>query len=816
MKEYRFFKLLYSWISIRFTLFLVLSLFFFSVKAQFSAENIITACETCGPSAIFAADLDNDGDMDVLAASEFDNKVSWYKNTGGGTLANQRVITVEAERVQSIYAADLDGDGDVDVLSASKNDHKIAWYENLGGGVFGNQQLIANVPTSYNGISVYASDLDGDEDIDVLSAIFASNKIVWFENVGNGVFAEESIISTNANGAKSVHATDLDGDGDIDVLSASAADHKLAWYENLGDGVFTDENIISINATHAQSVFTSDLDGDEDMDVISISDNQLRWHENLDSGVFATEVIIFSGAVTAAYASDLDGDEDMDVVYGTVSSVKWMENLGGATFNNSNFYIGTEGESVHATDLDGDGDIDVLSASGYSNKIVWHSNIDNGTIFEEMIVSSPPQAHYPVSVTISDLDGDGFMDVLSAFLTEDIIGWFRNTGSGTFDDLSIINTGAGRFVYATDLDGDGDEDVLYNTSEFDEKIAWNENLGNGMFAGDSIISTNAHSVRAVHASDLDNDGDKDVLFIGGELAWFENLGAGAFSEKNIISNNVGYHLDVADLDGDGDMDVLNDGVYWYENLGGGAFSDQQLIVGVNFEMQFIGGVQAVDLDGDADMDILLNVQGWNLFGTPGPDAIWWQENLGDGNFANQSNTVYSGPLGSLKSLDAADMDGDGNTDLLYTVSSTIKWKKNLGEGSFDNGSTISTDAVYTSTAKATDLDNDGDMDVLITSLNLHKIAWHENLSPTAVTSLEKKAVEILVSPNPVKDFFNIHLPETITGPVSLQLFDIQGKLVFQRLIYPNEKIDTGKISAGRYTIKVIEEKKLYTGKLIKL
>ena len=50
----------------------------------------------------------------------------------------------EANGARSVYAADLDGDGDADVLSASRFDDKIAWYENTDGkGAFGNQQVIA-------------------------------------------------------------------------------------------------------------------------------------------------------------------------------------------------------------------------------------------------------------------------------------------------------------------------------------------------------------------------------------------------------------------------------------------------------------------------------------------------------------------------------------------------------------------------------------------------------------------------------------------------------------------------------------------------
>ena len=78
----------------------------------------------------------------------------------------EQVISTSAAGAQQAYAADLDGDGDADVLSASNLDDKIAWYENLGGGMFGAQQVISTSADSPRGI--HAEDLDGDGDADVL------------------------------------------------------------------------------------------------------------------------------------------------------------------------------------------------------------------------------------------------------------------------------------------------------------------------------------------------------------------------------------------------------------------------------------------------------------------------------------------------------------------------------------------------------------------------------------------------------------------------------------------------------------------------
>ena len=83
------------------------------------------------PLALVLAYVDADGDMDVLAAFFNDDTITWNENLDGlGTFGPQRVITTNAMGAKGVHATDLDGDGDVDVVSASTFDDKIAWYRN--------------------------------------------------------------------------------------------------------------------------------------------------------------------------------------------------------------------------------------------------------------------------------------------------------------------------------------------------------------------------------------------------------------------------------------------------------------------------------------------------------------------------------------------------------------------------------------------------------------------------------------------------------------------------------------------------------------
>ena len=93
----------------------------------FSVEQRILPTDRAkGAHDVNTVDLDNDGDPDVVSASELDDKIAWYENDGSGGFGPQQAISTDADGASSIYTTDLDGDGDPDVVSASELDDKIA------------------------------------------------------------------------------------------------------------------------------------------------------------------------------------------------------------------------------------------------------------------------------------------------------------------------------------------------------------------------------------------------------------------------------------------------------------------------------------------------------------------------------------------------------------------------------------------------------------------------------------------------------------------------------------------------------------------
>ncbi len=359
----------------------------------------------------------------------------------------KRPLTTTAIETITVYAADLDGDGDQDVVSGSRGDGTIAWFENDGrkNPKF-TQHVITSAAVSVR--SVYAADLDRDGDVDIVwaSSSIADPKVAWLENKGGSPLTFDAhTISTDVLVALSVFAADVDGDGDMDVLSASNADDQIAWYENDG----------ASPASFLRHVITQDPDG---------------------SG-------LLEGLADGAYslvAADLDGDGDTDVAFAAqFAGAGWFENNDASPPSFTPHFLPAGPVLpvfVYATDLDRDGDVDLLTAFAHHSTIVWHEN--RGGVppsFVPHIVTV--LADSPASVFAADLDGDGDMDVLSASTGDDTIAWYEDDGASMPSfTMHVIDARAATAaaVFAADLDGDGDVDPLA-ASVGDNTVAWYRN-----------------------------------------------------------------------------------------------------------------------------------------------------------------------------------------------------------------------------------------------------------------------------------------------------------------------------------------------------
>jgi hypothetical protein len=446
-------------------------------------------------------------------------------------------------------------------------------------------------------------------------------------------------------------------------------------------------------------------------------------------------------------------------------------------------------------------------------------------VFSQLIFDNPKiitdSASGVQSVFVTDLNGDDLQDVIyitrSATL-DDEVGWLKNKDSTyVYSGLLNNNIMEGRAVYACDIDGDNDNDVISGSYG---KIAWYENMDDaGSFGTEQIIHSSG-KIYSIYACDVDNDGDNDIIaaiFTDDEIVWFENTdGAGNFSTKNVI-NDTAYGAScvfASDIDSDGDTDVLSalaghDQIEWYENTdSAGTFGPPHII-----SSSLIGvlAIHSADVDGDGDQDVISG----SASVTSGGDSLFWYENDGQGTF--DSVHIVSAEVDIVKSIDAHDMDNDGDIDILSASSGDEKivYYENLGgTGMFVNQTIINDDVFGASAVFAADINNDGETDVVSASSGDNKIVWYKNLGLIPFNINISKEIPFKIYPVPVVNELNLkHDFNTI---LSMQIIDISGKCI-QRFtdVQGKRTIDFSDFTSGIYFLQIQTDNSTYTVKVIK-
>jgi hypothetical protein len=202
-----------------------------------------------GTVSVHPADLNGNGRLDFLAViSQQHEQVVAYLNRGGRFDPHVVYAAPHPNWGSSgMDVADLDGDGDLDVLLAHgdtlddgivKPYHGIQWLENRGSYPF-----TAHTLATLAGVHpVKAVDLDGDGDLDVVAGTFyppnalgaspSLPSLVWLEQVSRGQF-ERRTLELGRPFHASLDAADFDGDGDVDLAvgNLSAEEPMEGWVE---------------------------------------------------------------------------------------------------------------------------------------------------------------------------------------------------------------------------------------------------------------------------------------------------------------------------------------------------------------------------------------------------------------------------------------------------------------------------------------------------------------------------------------------------------------------------------------------------------
>jgi hypothetical protein len=471
-----------------------------------------------GVPGVSLADVDNDGDLDVLYASG-DLVGPWgsiglYRNNGNGTFAALESLAVTVAGAHDFAVADVTGDGWPDILCVGYgNKYGYSLLRGNGSGGFVAEQ---NFRTGEMARSISVGDIDNDGDKDVVVANSGSNTITVHENEG-GAFSMPYSVPTAAfcNG---IASGDIDGDGDRDVVTT---DTRIWSLFNDGVGQLT-PSIQNANFGALNAPKLRDIDGDGFVDLLArASGVVVALNEgNAFPGFFQPFSALSTGSVTDFDVLDADGDGDLDVV-GTVNGsnsdrIVLVLNAGNGTFGAPSFFGSwsvTGGGTIVTGDFDNDGDQDVVY--GNADAVAW---LNSGLgLFGAPIVS--PAAGGFVRMIKGDFNGDGKLDV--AGVNYDWNGAGENLvvllglGNGhfaapaTYYGMFSIQYGGTTTLAALDADQDGDLDIVCGAYGADDVVLFRNN-GGGIFGAPVGYGTSG-AVTALHVADLDNDGLPEVL-----------------------------------------------------------------------------------------------------------------------------------------------------------------------------------------------------------------------------------------------------------------------------------------------------------------
>jgi hypothetical protein len=557
---------------------------------------------------------------------------------------------------------------------------------------------------------------------------------------------------------------DFNGDGKLD-LGFSNANYAGVFtvLPGTGNGTFgapIQSVTVPYNAT--SQILTGDFNGDGKRDVFTGANILFGKGD----GTFTLGPTSPSTGATAVGDFNKDGKDDIATY--TAAGVSISLSNGDGTFTPfGSTYAGVYGAfTLDVTDIDGDGNLDLVVGQGQSGLylppptgqdiIMFLMGNGDGTFQGAPAYPHAASGGYHGAFAAGDFNNDGNIDVLTTGMQ-----LLLGNGKGTLTPQTINTSVVPSFVAAADINGDGKLDAVTLTTPTDN--SGNVNLalvtlkgnGNGTFATPVSYPVGTPSPNGffpdLALGDTRATGKPDaVLYENGALYLLENNGDGTFATPVLVDTKNGFQsLAVADVNGDGKADIValtstpvnsfdnTNSLVVYISNGDGTFAAPVTLAASLSDAQDMI-VADVNKDGKPDIVVFLSST------TAGTSSLTSYLGHGDGTFSVGVNSTLAGSAPG--SLAAADVNGDGNLDMLIGAccgNSLASIAFGNGDGTFATNYGISI-GPSTNAVGFADLNNDGRLDLLLVSNQ--NLITSLNEFGSASTTLAPTTTSLTLSP----------------------------------------------------------------------
>jgi hypothetical protein len=470
------------------------------------------------PISLAMADVNWDGKLDLVVTNAAESDFSVFLGKGNGTfVAPTTEYAVGGSPSARPVLADFIGDGDIDVV-LSDNQSSVVLAQGNGDGTF-QAAPVTNIvmppgsSKSGGALSIASADFNNDGVPDFVAGQSSTSPgfgLLVFLTQSNGSLGKGVIYAQN-DALSYVAVGDLYQDGKADIVASNWATGAVEVLRGNGDGTFQTPTSITLPSI-TNGLVVADLNGDGWPDVAVLGNSAVYILLNNGKGSLALAGSYpISGTGYELVAADVnnDGKLDLCIAMTSTSRVAVLLGNGNGTFTAAPDYDTTMSGvyGIAAGDLNSDGNADLAVTSPSTGSIAVALGNGDGTFNSPSIYpasSLPSQLNpSPGEVALSDVNEDGYLDIVYANSGYSSLGVLLGSSEGNFYGPTEYPAGGGALAVAiADLKNNGWPDVvtadvhfsgvsvLYNTTASQPAPAVQVNQGGTATAAISLSSIN--------------------------------------------------------------------------------------------------------------------------------------------------------------------------------------------------------------------------------------------------------------------------------------------------------------------------------------